>query len=346
MKNSSLIFVLLLSLITSSFAQTDSLEYFDIETGSEGIILLYPNPNEYPLQPAVISQPSNGTVTFLGIDELGIEPEDYSYYGVDENDIYINYLPDDDFSGQDTLIMEVCDSVLATCHTFGIIYWVNEYIEHEPDPSDDPGDSDYYEYYPLETYVNTPIYFYVPTETPLEQELSVYDEPSNGTIEFTDLEGLGIDPTDPIYENIGIIMGYIPDEGFSGLDSFIIQVYDPYYGETLLLGVEMHVFGEAPDGVYRLFGAMGGTTTTSTFEFLSEESTSIYPNPAKDVINIQVEGMENTRMELSWYSPEGRLVRSEATTNGRLNISALPSGLYFLEINTNGKRFVKKVKKD
>lgn len=66
---------------------------------------------------------------------------------------------------------------------------------------------------------------------------------------------------------------------------------------------------------------------------------SVYPNPVADVLNIQAEGLQKVElMEMN-----GRLVAT--TTQPTLDMSALPSGAYFVRIVTNGTATVKRIVK-
>lgn len=62
-----------------------------------------------------------------------------------------------------------------------------------------------------------------------------------------------------------------------------------------------------------------------------QSNITIYPNPATEFINIT--GLENIK-SVRIISSEGKLVSSSLNTKN-INISKIPSGIYFVEIETN-----------
>jgi hypothetical protein len=84
------------------------------------------------------------------------------------------------------------------------------------------------------------------------------------------------------------------------------------------------------------------TTTLAVNEF-DQTKITIYPNPATEVINIT--GLDNIKIG-KIISSEGRII-STFSSNGKINISKLLPGVYFLEIQTdrsniNRIKFIKK----
>jgi 1,4-alpha-glucan branching enzyme len=65
----------------------------------------------------------------------------------------------------------------------------------------------------------------------------------------------------------------------------------------------------------------------------------IYPNPTTDKLFIQ---SENTEGPISIIDQLGRTVLTNSTVPSEINISVLPSGIYFLKVDTERIRFVKK----
>ena len=72
----------------------------------------------------------------------------------------------------------------------------------------------------------------------------------------------------------------------------------------------------------------------------------IYPNPTSDKLFIQTEnvssGRQNTEGLVSVIDQLGRVVLSYKTVPTEINISALPAGVYFLKVDSERIRFVKK----
>ena len=72
----------------------------------------------------------------------------------------------------------------------------------------------------------------------------------------------------------------------------------------------------------------------------NEVEISIYPNPIFDVFNIEI---DKKIKQIELLSLEGKIVKK--TTNSRVNVSELPSGVYFVRIITNSETYVRKVVK-
>ena len=75
---------------------------------------------------------------------------------------------------------------------------------------------------------------------------------------------------------------------------------------------------------------------------------NVYPNPTKDKLTIEFsESLQNTNTEVSIYSTEGKLVKSEnlQSSLSQIDVSSLSTGIYFATFNLNGIhrniRFVK-----
>lgn len=84
-------------------------------------------------------------------------------------------------------------------------------------------------------------------------------------------------------------------------------------------------------------------TVLGTKDFKFVEDFIIYPNPAQDVIIVK--GKENSGLNAMVYSEDGRLLKNTKLNDGKMDISTLKSGVYFLELqckNTNKKlKFIK-----
>ena len=72
---------------------------------------------------------------------------------------------------------------------------------------------------------------------------------------------------------------------------------------------------------------------------------SLYPNPTKDNVQVQINSIEKTRLQLSIFSTDGKVILSksffanEGNSVTNLNISTLSKGSYFLKgSSTNGEK--------
>lgn len=110
-------------------------------------------------------------------------------------------------------------------------------------------------------------------------------------------------------------------------------------------------FGEANNG--ELFvSTLGGNIFRLTDALLSIDdntlnSVSIYPNPAKNVINLDFSTLANdSSTQINIYDIQGKLVKTKLRTNNAINsidISALQNGFYILKIQTeNDTQLTKK----
>lgn len=106
------------------------------------------------------------------------------------------------------------------------------------------------------------------------------------------------------------------------------------------------------DGVYTITADFGGNTyqtifgvnTTIGIEDLQIEDFNIYPNPTKNVLNIE----SNTNIEtLELFDLLGRKVIkiSPSAEKVQLNLENLNSGIFVLVISSEGKQLVKKIVK-
>src|SRR5690606_20786477 len=84
-------------------------------------------------------------------------------------------------------------------------------------------------------------------------------------------------------------------------------------------------------------GASTGDFVSSTF--------SVYPNPAKDVINVanSVDAIENVTIT----DMNGRVVKQVVlgANEGQINIADLSQGVYILNATSNGKSVIEKIVK-
>jgi Secretion system C-terminal sorting domain len=77
---------------------------------------------------------------------------------------------------------------------------------------------------------------------------------------------------------------------------------------------------------------------TSVPEQTSEKTTfSLYPNPASDIVTLNIDNRNNADLTLNIYNVIGALVKSETTikNNRQINIGDLNNGIYMVEINSN-----------
>ena len=76
--------------------------------------------------------------------------------------------------------------------------------------------------------------------------------------------------------------------------------------------------------------------------FRSAETIRVYPNPSFDLVHI--DNFNDLAIErISLYDISGRLVKTLANDLQKLDVGSLPSGLYFLKIQTDKGELTKKI---
>ena len=89
-----------------------------------------------------------------------------------------------------------------------------------------------------------------------------------------------------------------------------------------------------------------GQFTYSPIRMINNSGTfsiNIYPNPAKDNLQVQIDSDKKATLQMQILSLDGKVLRSNsfASTAGSIlrsiNISALPKGSYFLKVISTEK---------
>jgi hypothetical protein len=94
---------------------------------------------------------------------------------------------------------------------------------------------------------------------------------------------------------------------------------------SLPASVQVNCSGVAPGSITTVAAA-----SVSTKEIKKQ---TVYPNPAKDILNIQVSGIAS----VSLINQSGKtLITATINNQGKLNIAHLPAGLYYLKNNATG----------
>jgi hypothetical protein len=107
----------------------------------------------------------------------------------------------------------------------------------------------------------------------------------------------------------------------------------------------MQVQTNCGDGNLSQWSATITQTTTGLNSYL-ENNISLYPNPANDYIDVRVDELNVTNMEV--YDVYGKLINTVNVINNptRINVSGLATGMYFVRVTTEQgvatKSFIKK----
>ncbi len=90
-----------------------------------------------------------------------------------------------------------------------------------------------------------------------------------------------------------------------------------------------------------LFPSTGITNT-----FATEGNVSVYPNPAADILNVRVEGLNGAAYAIEMLDATGRIVRNEQNLTGQsyvVNRNELSNGVYYVKVTSGLNRKVAKV---
>jgi hypothetical protein len=120
-----------------------------------------------------------------------------------------------------------------------------------------------------------------------------------------------------------------------GMITRIIDI-TAYSGQTIYVGFRNNNYNQVVIGIDNIEVAeQSGTNNVD--ESIAKNSINIYPNPAKDVLNI-----DGDYLLLEIYDSLGKLALS-ATKNEKVNVSRLTAGVYSLKIKTKDFPFSKKL---
>ncbi|HCY82857.1 MAG TPA: T9SS C-terminal target domain-containing protein, partial [Xanthomarina gelatinilytica] len=133
---------------------------------------------------------------------------------------------------------------------------------------------------------------------------------------------------DPATDNLNLDAEYKPT---SASNYIVDQGDNAYYDEALFGDLDLsgndRVFNTTID-----LGAYEYNSTLSVDDIsLDENTVKLYPNPATDVVNIKT---NQTIKNVAVFNVNGQKVLDIANQS-QINISNLPIGMYFLNINTN-----------
>lgn len=87
---------------------------------------------------------------------------------------------------------------------------------------------------------------------------------------------------------------------------------------------------------------------TDVLSFDIDQSVNLYPNPAKDVVNIVIAGVQQTELVIKIYDLSGKVLKSvtkhmKGDHTGYINIGDIPNGTYILKIESNSNVYITKL---
>ena len=135
------------------------------------------------------------------------------------------------------------------------------------------------------------------------------------------------------------------NDDFCGLQSSVTFV--PLQGVQYY--VLVHGFGSGTGNFSLEYDCQSPLPRTQNGNTIAEDvAISLFPNPAQDVLNVQLEGMTGDQAMVLIHNSLGQLmmerrIQQVETSFERFNISQLQSGMYFLTVQVEGKgKFTKK----
>jgi hypothetical protein len=124
------------------------------------------------------------------------------------------------------------------------------------------------------------------------------------------------------------------------------EVFDEYGNLSAIIHLswDENVNAWSPSEKYYYFYSNHSVTEAIQQEFIKKTPVLIYPNPASNQFNIQLTG-NTSGGKIYLFSANGIKVKEELVTEDQMVISIdnLPSGIYFLLIETKGNKYSQKI---
>lgn len=128
--------------------------------------------------------------------------------------------------------------------------------------------------------------------------------------------------------------------GMAIMDNVISDDYYYWFVDTIFQPLVIYgittVDGTAQTPVLRYQSISSPTSVTNV---INSDYLNIYPNPAKDVVTIDLNNKNNIHSEINIYNVMGMLVKSELIQSNQkqINIDDLNNGIYLIEVKSNNK---------
>lgn len=178
--------------------------------------------------------------------------------------------------------------------------------------------------------------------TALEEDTITYGTPpgSNGELEFYQVMRYLLPDSDGVF-----LPAMTANQSMSFNSSFIV---DPSFVESQLRVIAF-IQDDATRKVYQSKMTTGPYAVTGVEENSLANSIFIYPNPVHEQVQLSILGLEgeftmtikNLLSEDVLYSLKDKV--SSVSYKRNINVSGLPSGIYFAEFDFRGKKAVKKI---
>ncbi len=142
----------------------------------------------------------------------------------------------------------------------------------------------------------------------------------------------------------GNVFFRVLDATTSGQNGSTITLSGPSF-TGLTSAVTFRVYGwnaEASGGTQSIDDfAISGNITSLSIEENNISGLKVYPNPAKNVLNITSDNFETKNVEI--YNVLGAKVMTTKVINTPINVASLTSGVYVVKVTENGKTATRKL---
>lgn len=135
------------------------------------------------------------------------------------------------------------------------------------------------------------------------------------------------------------------NDGDNAVDNVeVVEITDAVPGEEYTISIthKNNISGKQEFAL-----VMNGSKTLGVEDYQMLEGVNLYPNPAQDFVNIQLENNRGGNMDVTVFDMNGRSVMMQsfknANTQETLDISSLNSGIYFVKINAQNQTTTKKL---
>ena len=120
---------------------------------------------------------------------------------------------------------------------------------------------------------------------------------------------------------------------------------DYYYNSMTPFNGDVYCYGSYSTSSPTLWKLKLGITTSIQDNLNSETNFSVYPNPAKDILNITLDNKSNNNIKVIITNLLGESVLTETymSNNISLKTNQLNSGVYFVTIENKGKQSTQKI---
>jgi len=134
----------------------------------------------------------------------------------------------------------------------------------------------------------------------------------------------------------------------SNWTSFNIPISSYTVADSAQIALSAFTYPPGPNGnsIFYVDNLSFGSLITSIPEQTSENTSfSLFPNPASDIITLNIENTNNTDLTLNIYNVAGTMVKSEMhkQNNSQINVSDLSNGIYMVEIKSKALSGIQKL---